>query len=186
MSSTQFSTGPTRNIQPGDTPDLNDGQLSRKADAANIARGVACFVKAGIVTIAAVADAIAGYAAFVPIQSVDNSAGSPGDLPINGVSAPQRVALEVLAASTALNPDDYVKISTTPGQVQKWVEAVDDQRLKFARYLGKEAALLNRNAATPFDETLTEGIVPDQTLTPVTGDNVAWFQLLESQGGVEV
>ena len=184
--STQFSTGPTRNVQAGDTPDLNDGQLSRGVAAQSITRGIACFVKAGVVTIAAVADAIAGYAAFVPTASVDNSGGSAGDEVVDGVSAPQRVALDVLIGSADLNPDDYVKISATDGLVEKWVEAVDDQRLKYARYLGIEAALLDRNTSSPYDETLTPGIRPDQTLSPVSGDNTAWFQLLESQGGVEV
>lgn len=184
--STQFSSGPTRDVQAGDTPDLNDGLLSRKADAANITRGIATFVKAGIVTIAAVADAVAGYAPFVPVQSVDNSGGSPGDLPISGIGSNQRVALDVLIGSAALEADDFVKISATPGLVDKWVPAVDDERAKYAKYLGKEAALLNRNPATPFDETLTDGIVPDQTLTPVAGGNVGWFQILEAQGGVEV
>ena len=33
--STQFSTGPTRNVQAGDTPDLNDGQLSRGSRSSN-------------------------------------------------------------------------------------------------------------------------------------------------------
>ncbi len=184
--STQFSTGPTRDVQPGDTPDLNDGLLSRGVDAANIQRGVACFIKSGIVTVAAVADAVAGYTAFVPVESVDNSGGSAGDLEASGVTAPQRVALEVLAASSTLEPGDYVKISATPGLVALFVVAVDDQRLKYARYLGKEAALLDRNTSSPFDETLTPGIVPDQSLAPVTGANVGWFQLVESQGGAEV
>jgi len=184
--STQFSTGPTRNVQAGDTPDLNDGLLSRSIDAVNLQRGVATFIKAGIVTIAAVADAVAGYTAFVPVESVDNSGGSPGDLEASGVVAPQRVALDVLIGSATLNPGDYVKISATPGLVDLFVVAVTDQRAKYAKYLGKEAALLDRNAATPFDETLTPGIVPDQVLTPVADDNVGWFQLVESQGGAEV
>jgi hypothetical protein len=181
--STQFSSGPTRNVQPGDTPDLNDGLLSRSIDAANIQRGVACFIKAGIVTIAAVADALAGYTAFVPIESVDNSGGAPGDLEASGVTANQRVALEVLAGSATLNPGDYVKISATPGLIELFVVTTDVLGLKYARYLGKEAALLDRNTASPYDETLTPGVVPDQALAPVTGDNVGWFQLVESQGG---
>lgn len=184
--STQFSTGPTRNVQAGDTPDLNDGLLSRSIDAVNLQRGVATFIKAGIVTIAAVADAVAGYTAFVPVESVDNSGGAPGDLEASGVTAPQRVALDVLIGSAALNPGDYVKISATPGLVDLFAVGVSDQRAKYARYLGKEAALLDRNAVTPYDETLTPGIVPDQVLTPVSGDNVGWFQLVESQGGAEV
>jgi hypothetical protein len=184
--STQFSTGPTRNVQAGDTPDLNDGMLSRGVAAESITRGIASFVKAGFVTIAAVADAIAGYAPFVPTASVDNSGGAAGDEVVSGVSADQRVALDILIGSADLNPDDFVKISATPGLVERWVPAVDDQRAKYARYLGIEAALLDRNTATPFDETLTPGIIPDQSLVPVSGDNTAWFQLLESQGGVEV
>lgn len=182
--STQFSTGPTRNVQAGDTPDLNDGQLSRGVAAAtNLTRGIASFVKAGFVTIAAVADAAAGYAPFVPTASVDNSGGADGDENVSGITADQRVALDVLIGSDDLNPDDFVKISATPGLVERWVPAVDADNLKYARYLGVEAALLDRNTASPYDETLTEGIVPDQTLSPVSGDNTAWFQLLASQGG---
>lgn len=184
--STQFSTGPTRNVQPGDTPDLNDGQLSRGiAASTNLSRGIASFVKAGFVTIAAVADAAAGYAPFVPTASVDNSGGADGDENVSGITADQRVAIGVLIGSADLNPDDFVKISTTPGLVERWVPTTDDQRLKYARYLGIEAALLDRNTVSPYDETLTPGIVPDQVLTPVSGDNTAWFQLLASQGGAE-
>lgn len=183
---TQFSVGPTRDVQPGDTPDLNDSLLSRKVAAQNIARGQACFIKDGIVTIAAVADAIAGYAAFVPVESVDNSGGAPGDLEASGVTPPQRVALAAEADSAVLQPGDYVKIAATDGEVEKWVATTDDQRLKYARYLGKEAALLDRNTASPYDETLTPGIVPDEALTPVSGANVGWFQLIESQGGAEI
>ena len=51
--STQFPTGPTRDIQPGGTPDLNDGQLSIQMAAQNNPRGTACFVQnSGNVTIA--------------------------------------------------------------------------------------------------------------------------------------
>lgn len=184
--STQFSTGPTRNVQPGDTPDLNDGLLSRAIDSVNLQRGQACFIKAGIVTVAAVADAIAGYAAFVPVESVDNSGGAAGDLEASGVTPPQRVALAAVDGGAELNPGDFVKISATPGEVELFVVTTDDQRLKYARYLGKEAALLFRNPVTPFNETLTPGVVPDESLTPVTGDNVGWFQLVEPQGGAEV
>ena len=42
--STQFPTGPTRAIQPGDNPDLNDGQLSIKMATLNITRGTSCCV----------------------------------------------------------------------------------------------------------------------------------------------
>ena len=184
--STQFSVGPTRDVQPGDTPDLNDSLLSRGIAAVNLQRGQACFIKAGVVTVAAVADALAGYAAFVPVESVDNSGGGAGDLEASGVTPPQRVALAAEDSSAVLEPGDYVKIAATSGEVEKWVVTTDDQRLKYARYLGKEAALLDRDAVTLFGESLTPGIVPDQSLTPVTGANVGWFQLMESQGGAEV
>ncbi len=184
--STQFSVGPTRDVQPGDTPDLNDALLSRGIAAINLQRGQACFIKSGVVTVAVVADAIAGFGAFVPVESVDNSGGSPGDLEASGITPDQRVALAAEDSSATLQPGDFVKISATAGEVELFVVTTDDQRLKYARYLGKEAALLDRDASTPFGETLTPGIVPDQSLTPVTGANVGWFQLVESQGGAEI
>lgn len=185
-----FSVGPTRRIQAGDTPDLNDGQLSRGIAASlNLARGNACYLVDGNITLATLALSIAGHRPFVPTESVDNSSGGAGALEASGVEAPQRVALLVEASSTALNPGDYVKPSNNAdGTVERWVPTTDDQRNKYAVYLGKEAALLDRATTTPFAETLTAGIVPDQTLTPTAtaADNVGWFQLIENQGGAEV
>jgi len=179
-----FSVGPTRRIQAGDTPDLNDGLLSRPIVAAlNLARGNACVLVGGDITLATIALTIAGNAPFVPIESVDNTGGG---LEASGVAAPQRVALLVEASSLAIDPGEYVKPSNNgDGTVEKWVAGTDSDQQKYARYLGKEAALLNRNSSTPFDETLTTGIVPDETLTPTAtaADNVGWFQLVESQGG---
>ena len=82
--STQFSTGPTREIQAGDTPDLNDGLLSRSQSATNIARGVCCYLVSGNVTIATQALSLVGHSPFVPIESVDNSGGSAGDTEMSG------------------------------------------------------------------------------------------------------
>ncbi len=181
--STQFTTGPTRDVQPGDTPDLNDGLLSRTiVDALNLARGQACVLVDGEITIATISLLTAGHAAFVPIESVDNTSDG---LEASGVEAPQRVALEVKISTTALNPGDFVKPASVAGTVEKWIPTTDAHFEKYAKYLGKEAALLDRASATPFDETLTAGIVPDQTLTPgtVTTENVGWFQLLEAGGG---
>ena len=108
--STQFPTGPTRRVQAGDTPDLNDGLLSRNVDASlNLARGNACYLVDGNITLATIALANAGHTPFVPIESQDNSSGAAGDLQASGVRPPQRVALLVEASSTALNPGDYVK-----------------------------------------------------------------------------
>lgn len=184
--STQFTAGPTRDVQPGDTPDLNDGLLSRAQSVANIARGIACYMVDGFVTIGTTALAATGVSPFVPIESVDNSGGVAGDTEMSGVTAPQRVALtfETITAALTLFPGDYVKISTTtPGIVNKWLDTVDAAGLKYARFLGIEAALLDRDAATPFDETLTPGIVPDQSVTGADlAQFVGWFQLVENPG----
>lgn len=185
--STSFGTGPTRDVQAGDTPDLNDGLLSRAQAAQNIQRGMACFLQNGNITIATVANADIGHSAFVPIETVDNSSGVPGDTEMSGVTASQRVALAVITTNI-LHPGDHVKISDTAvdgftGLVTKWLNA-DADNLKYARYLGKEAALLDVNTATPFDETLTVGIVPDQDIETSEPDGtVGWFQLMEAQGG---
>ena len=182
--STQFSVGPTRDIQAGDTPDLNDGLLSRPQAAENIARGTACYLSGGNVTIATEATSNDGRAGFVPIESVDNSGGSAGDTEMSGVVSPQRVALLVGddTVLTTLRPGEYVKISDVAGQVTNML-TTEVAGFRFARYLGKEAALLDRDPVTPFDETLTPGVVPDQTLTVAIGATaVAWFQLVEAQG----
>lgn len=185
--STQFPTGPTRRVQAGDTPDLNDGLLSRGIAASlNLARGNACVLVDGNITLATLALMAAGHAPFVPIESVDNSAGAAGALEASGVEAPQRVALLVEASSTALNPGDFVKPSNNAdGTVERWIPTTDAHFEKYAKYLGKEAAVFDRATTTPFSETLTPGIVPDQTLTPTAdpADNVGWFQLMAAGGG---
>lgn len=185
--STQFPTGPTRDIQPGDTPDLNDGQLSIKMAAQNIPRGTACFVQnSGNVTIATSTAAPTGYSAFVPVESVDNSSGTAGGTAISGVIEPQRIAVTYESTGTeTLNPGDYLKISaTTAGRVTEWL-TTDSAELKYARFLGIEAALFERNSGTPFGESLTPGIIPDQsvTFTAAGQTKVIWVQLVESLGG---
>jgi|GEM_PF-6365730 len=182
--STQFAVGPTRDVQAGDTPDLNDGLLSRAQTNENIARGQACFLIDGFVTIADQTNDEAGDAPFVPIESVDNSLGSAGDTEMSGVAAPQRVALNAGTSDMQITffPGDYAKVSDVPGQVEP-MENGDLAAVRYARYLGKEAALLDRDPVTPFDETLTPGIVPDENLVVESGfTGVGWFQLVESQG----
>lgn len=162
-----FSTSATRNIKQGDTPDLNDGQLSRRMAAQNIPRGTMCAVVSGIITIGTVANSV-GNARFVPIENKDNSGGSPGDLEIKGVTATQRVALTTL---DQIEVDGFAELSATDGVVQAATSGA-----KVARYLGKEAALLDTNTLTPFEQTLTDGVVPDDPL--LTGET-GWFQLVE-------
>jgi len=162
-----FSTSPTRNIQKGDTPDLNDGQQSIRMAAQNIPRGTMSAVVAGIVTIATIANSV-DNSRFVPIENKDNSAGSPGDLEIKGVTATQKVALETL---DQIEVGGFAEVSATDGIVQAATSGA-----KVARYLGKEAALLDTNVSTPFEQTLTDGVVPDEPL--LTGET-GWFQLVE-------
>lgn len=182
--STQFTAGPTRRLEAGDTPDLNDGLLSRLiVDTLVLVRGNACVLVSGEIVLATQTLSIAGHTPFVPIESVDNTLDG---LEASGVTSPQRVALLAEASSATIFPGDFVKASSNvDGTVERWVPTTDDDHLKYARYLGKEAALLDRAAATPFDETLTPGIVPDQSLIPTAAavDNVGWYQLVEAQGG---
>lgn len=180
--STQFPAGPTRNIQPGDTPDLNDGLLSRLiADTVNLVRGQACYLVAGEITVGTQALSLAGHSPFVPIESVDNTADG---LQASGITAPQRIAVTIRFDTTdglTINPGDYLKISdATAGQLHRWNDA-DVDAAKYARFLGIEAALLDRDILTPFDETLTPGIVPDQSVTGLTTETfVGWVQLMEN------
>lgn len=178
-----FTPGPTRQVQPGDTPDLNDGLLSRQiADGLVLERGAACLLKAGKITLATITDVVNGYAPFVPIESVDNTGNG---LEASGVGAPQRVALRAKISSLTLNPGDYVKPSSVAGEVEAWVPVTGETGEIYARYLGKEAGLFQRESGTPWKETLSNGIKPDQALVPGTDpeNNIGWFQLTESQGG---
>ena len=183
----QFTAGPTRDVQAGDTPDLNDGLLSRPQAAQNIPRGTCCYIvsSTGAITIGLQADSLLGSSPFVPIESIDNSGGSIGDTEMSGITAPQRVAVRIRMDTTdgiIVRPGDYLKVSEDVlGTLHKFNNG-DADATKYARYLGREAALLDRAVATPFDETLTTGIVPDQDLTGVDGDIlVGWVQLKENE-----
>lgn len=182
--STSFGTGPTRDVQPGDTPDLNDGLVSRPLAVQNIPRGTACYVSQnnGHVTIGTTTLAAAGDSPFVPVESIDNS--DDDDLNISGVIAPQRVAVTIrlITGRLTIYPGDYLRLGTTVGVLEKWI-AADVDHFKYAQFLGIEAGLLDRAAATPFDETLTPGIVPDQSVTGADTDEfVGWVQLMENPG----
>jgi len=178
-----FSTNSTRQLTAGDTPDLNDGVLSRLiVDALNLVRGQACYLVAGEITLAAEALSLTGAAPFVPVESVDNTNDG---LEAAGVTAPQRVAVTIRGDTTdgtTFNPGDYLKVSdATSGVLAKWNNG-DVDASKYARYLGIEAALFVRDGSTPFGETLSAGVVPDQTQTAADGVTfVAWVQLKENE-----
>lgn len=170
-----FSTSPTRQIEAGDTPGFDDDQKSRNMAAQNILKGTACVQILGVVTIATSANA-AQNSPFVPVETKDNSAGSPGDLEIKGVVADQPVALTAATDVTEIFPGDLVQISDTDaGQVEEWDKATND--LRYARYWGKEAGVFSRNSSTPFEELLSTGVIPDESL--LAGE-VGWFKLVEA------
>jgi hypothetical protein len=186
--SLNFGTGPTRDVQPGDTPDLNDGLLSFPQTNQNIPRGTACYINgtSGLVTIATGGIADTGASPFVPVESVDNSGGSGGATEMSGVTAPQRVAMTIELDSVqglTIFPGDYLRVEAGgSGVLQRWIDG-NNAHFKYARFLGIEAALLDRDTSTPFDETLTPGIVPDQSVTGANNDTfVGWVQLMENPG----
>ena len=62
--------------------------------------------------------------------------------------------------------------------------ATDSAEFKYARFLGIEAGLFVIEYSTPFGESRTLGIIPDQTVTfPAAEQNtVVWVQLTDTIG----
>lgn len=179
MSSQFTASGGTRNIQAGDTPTLDDLGVSVAMAAQNIPKGTPCYIIAGFVTIADADSPVASNNTFpltpcVPTESKDNSTGSPGDLEIRVVLPGQVVAL--LGQGGVFTVGQYGTIDAVPELIALSQTAVNTFR-KYARYLGKEAAIFSIGGTTPFDQVLSEGIVPDQNLAD---DEIGWFQLVES------
>ncbi len=172
MSSNQFGTSPTRQIEAGDTPGFNDDQISRNMAVENIPKGTPTFQKNGVITITTNGDATGNFAPFVPVESKDNS--SDDDLEIRGVGPLQQVAMELFSGT--LNPGDYAQVNTSgSGQIIPWTKAANERR--YARYFGKEAGVFSRDGTTPFTEDLSVGVIPDQ---PLTAGEIGWFTLLEA------
>lgn len=191
---TSFGPGPTRNVQPGDTPDLNDGLLSRKvtgqqSGSKTVLRGSINYLVNGEVTAATTALAATMHASFVPVESVTATGTATAAVvePISGVTANQRVAVTIQVIGSGqlltMNPGDYLKVNGTTGNLTKWV-STDNPQEKYARFLGIEAGLLLKNSDTPFDISLSPGVTPDQSFTGEANDTfVGWVQLVETQGG---
>lgn len=172
MSSESFSTSPTRQIEAGDTPGFNDDQISRNMAVENIPKGTPTFQVDGVITITTNTLATGNFAPFVPIESKDNS--TDDDLEIRGVGPLQQVALTLFSGT--LNPGDYAQVNTiNSGQIIPWTKAANERR--YARYFGKEAGVFSRGAATPFTESLSVGVIPDQ---PLTAGEIGWFTLMEA------
>lgn len=143
--------------------------------AQNIPRGTLCVIIDGIVTISTVAGANgAGQRPCVSVEDVDNSAGSAGDLNIGVVFSKVLVAVQT---DTILEPGDYVKAGTVvAGNVSEFDDGSDDLDIKVGAYRGIEGAVFARGAGTPFKETLSAGIVPEQS---AAANDIVWVELLD-------
>ena len=178
MSSTlsEFSSGNdgTRPIQQGDTPDIqNDFAVSVAMGAENITKGTKCFIVGGFVVTTVAANNTFPVTPCVPTESKDNSTGAPGDLELRVMLPGQMVAL---LGSGIFTVGQYGTITGTDVITALSETAINTTR-KYSRYMGKEGAIFARDGTTPYTETLSVGIVPDQNLADA---EVGWFKLVES------
>lgn len=167
------SSDGVRAIAQGDTPTLDDLGVSVAMGAENIVKGTPCYIVGGFVVTAVSAENDSPTVPCVPTESKDNSAGSPGDLQLRVVLPHQVVAL---TGSGTFTVGQYATILST-GVITALANTATNTTRKYARYLGKEAAIFAIAASTPFDQTLSDGIVPDQDLATT---EVGWFVLVES------
>lgn len=172
--STEFtSSGGTRNIEAGDTPGLDYLGVSVAMAAADIAKGDVCYIIGGLVTPALIADVLNPVTAVIPTESIDNS--DDEGLEIRVVLPNHPVAI---LAHDVFTVGQYGAVSDTDGELLPIPQTAANTTVrKFARYMGKEAAIFSIDSTTPFDQTLSSGIVPDQSLA---ADEVGWFMLVES------
>lgn len=174
-----FGNDGTRPIEAGDTPDIQDDYaVSIPVDAIDIIKGQPYQVLAGVVSVAATAAITYPRSPVVSTENKDNSGGSSGDLEARCITAGQMIALQNTTGAD-LTIQKYVGTSgSTAGELVAIGEgAANTTNRKYARYVGKEGAVFERSSSTPYIESLTVGIVPDQTLAD---DEVGWFQLVES------
>ena len=136
-------------------------------------QGTPCYIVGGFVVTATTAENNAPTVPVVPTESKDNSAGSPGDLEIRVILPNQPVAL---TGSGAFTVGQYATILSS-GVITALANSATNTTRKFARYMGKEAAIFSIGGTTPFDQSLSSGIVPDQSLADT---EVGWFTLVES------
>jgi len=173
--STEFaSSGGTRNIEAGDTPGLDYlGVSVAMGEGENLTKGTPCFIVGGFVVTAATTENGSPTVPVVPTESIDNSAGLDGDLEIRVILPNQPIAL---TAGGPFTVGQYATI-VTDGIITALSNTATNTTRKFARYMGKEAAVFSIDSTTPFDQSLSTGIVPDQSLAL---DEVGWFMLVES------
>jgi len=168
-----FSTSATRQLTAGDTMDLDDELKSYPMFNQNIGRGDPTYIDAadGFVKLATTPANVKNNARFVPVESKDNSGGSAGDLEIKGVLAPQIIALKT---NNAMKAGAFAQAHTVKGEV---INATGSTIGLFARLIGGEGALFNRAGTSPFAETLSAGVVPEQNLA---AGGIGFFQLIEN------
>lgn len=164
MSSPVTTAAPFRAIEAGDVLELGflakyfriSNILVTKGDilVPNITPGASAFL------IKPVVSAISSQF-YVAIETVDNSAGSAGDLSIGVASDGDLVALK---SGSIMVAGDTVGIDAS---VVTEVITIDPDvaaslNLKVGTYEGKEAATFDRDTSTPFTETLNGSrIFPD-------------------------
>lgn len=166
------ASGGTRVIQAGDTPDLDDLGTSVKMADQNILKGDVCYIIGGLVTKALAAVVLNPNVAVIPTESKDNSGGD--DLEIRVIKPGQVVAIK---GDSAFTVGQYGAVSVDDELIAISDSAPNTTLRKYARYLGKEAAIFSIGGTTPFDQALSTGIVPDENLAD---EEVGWFQLVES------
>jgi len=166
-----FGSSQTRPIAQGDTPSIvNQKTRTIPMAAQNIRKGKPCVIVTGIVTLATNAN-VTGNSKVVPVESIDNSAGSPSDFNIKIVDAgPETGPFVALTSTEALDVDEFVEINAS-NEVIAFATGT-----RFARYLGKEAGVFSIDGSTPFDHSLSPGQVPVQSLLV---NEVGWFKILE-------
>ena len=91
---------------------------------------------------------------FVALATVNNSAGTGGDL---SVPLAVRGHFVTVVADEAINPGDWVKASSgTQGRVKRFVPGTDDNNLKVGIYWGKESGIISKAATTPYLESFAD------------------------------
>lgn len=168
-------SGGTRAIQAGDTPTLDDLGVSVPMGATqNLAKGDVCYISGGVVIAALATDVLDPLVSCIPTESKDNSTGGAGDLEIRVILPNQVVAIK---GDSIFTVGQYGGISVDNELIAISQAAQNTTINKFARYLGKEAAIFAIDGTTPFDQSLSTGIVPDQNLADT---EIGWFVLTES------
>jgi len=104
--------------------------------------------------ITAVVGQTAEVSHFVALETVDNSAGSAGDL---SVPCAVQGHFVTVTADDAIEPGEKVVVSgSTAGQVIAYVAATHTADQIVGQYFGKEGGTVAKAAGTPFLEDLTD------------------------------